>query len=67
MANKCNFCGSDEVLKETPYVELTSWDSDGPVYEKKKTFCCKAQKQNNVYLSKFSPGNEPDMEDVEKW
>ena len=64
MDNKCNFCGSESIVVDTPYVELKRNGEYGPI----TTFCCRAQKANNQYVaSNFKSGEEPDLDDVSKY
>lgn len=42
---KCQFCGSEKIKVETPYISL----GNSGDYEKQFDYCCKAQKQNNKF------------------
>lgn len=56
---KCQFCGSEKTMIETPYVEL----NDKGEYVPKKTWCCTAQKKNAQFITKrYDPsrGDVPD-------
>ena len=60
MFNKCPFCGSDKIKKETPYVDKFG--------EKIESYCCLSQKRNAVYAEKrYSHDNKPDPTEVSKW
>ena len=61
---KCPFCGSSELKIKSEYVELKGNGEYGPI----ENYCCMAQKQNAKYIKRnYSPGEEPDIEDVGKW
>ena len=62
---KCTFCGSEDILTTTPYVELKKDGSYGPV----KKYCCNAQRQNRRYAHahKTIGGEVMDEEEVAQW
>jgi hypothetical protein len=60
---KCQFCGSEQLKYDTPYVEL---NSEGE-YVPQTKFCCNAQKQNHRFVKRFPIEERPDPEEVGKW
>ena len=49
---KCEFCGSKQIIIETPYVSLT----EKGTYEPTTSYCCNAQKRNRQHDKKrFHP------------
>lgn len=61
---ECIFCKSKETIKKTPFVSLKT----NGKYESDTTYCCKAQEQNHTYVkAHYKPGEEPNVEEVEKW
>lgn len=47
-SKKCQFCGSESLKVETPFVKFGSSGD----YEKQYTYCCNAQKRNRLYAKK---------------
>lgn len=65
---KCPFCGSEQMVQDTPYIEL----KENGQYEPATRYCCKAQAMNRRYQSKhFSKlddiDNTPDIEEASEW
>lgn len=59
---KCPFCGSEEILIKTPYVDRITGESE-------TTYCCKAQAQNHKYINRHTnsrTGERPSWEEVAK-
>lgn len=61
MANKCPFCGSEERVINTPYVDASGKPTT--------TWCCEATKRNMNYVKNNNPDPDlqPDLGEVEKW
>lgn len=63
----CPFCSSEEIVQETPYIELKEDGSYGPTTR----YCCKAQSRNRAYqtkhFSKLYGDNNPDIEEASEW
>ncbi len=55
---KCQFCGSNKLKYEKPYVEL---DNNGE-YTPPFNYCCKAQESNQKYAKKM----DVDVDEVGK-
>lgn len=67
MPNKCPFCGSEQVMVKSPYIELG--DRVGE-YTPVMKYCCQASRKNAKYVTKhFDPsrGENPTMEEVARW
>ena len=61
MNNKaCPFCGSKDIMIETPYVDRITG-------KKKVVPCCKAQKDNIAFRNaRYSGDDVPELEDISK-
>lgn len=58
--NKCPFCGSKEIIIETPYVNAFG--------DKEKTYCCISMKKNSEYVKKrFGREANVDPREAAKW
>jgi len=59
---KCPFCGSKDIVVETPYIDRVT-------QKPKTTICCKAQRNNSDYREKrYGPvsNDQPSAEEVSK-
>ena len=61
--NNCTFCGSKDILLETPYTKLSKGGKHAP----ETRFCCKAQARNAQHREKkYVFGQAPSMEKIGK-